>query len=357
MPCCGFGPSNVKLTLKPLWLDMWYPLLRSLLFTLDEEKSHYVALQLLKSSSWDQRRRQYLAAFPSRPVNVLGMTFPNPVGLAAGLDKNGDYIAPLQALGFGFVEIGTVTPKPQNGNPKPRLFRLPAAQAIINRMGFNNFGVEHLVKKLREPRLPGIVGANIGKNTQTPLEEAAADYCFCLEKVYSHVDYVTVNISSPNSPGLRNLQSANFLNHLLTELDKTQQQLAQEGRRKIPLLVKIDPDLHDSLLPELVAIILDHQVDGIIATNTTVNHRLVEHLPHGHEPGGLSGEPLFQRSTQVVRKLVELLGNKLPVVAVGGILSPEDALEKLAAGASLVQLYTGLIYRGPSLIRDIVKKL
>jgi dihydroorotate dehydrogenase len=336
---------------------MLYSLLRPFLFKMDAEKSHYLTLRLLKMISVDALVQKRLAALPQHPVKILGLTFPNPIGLAAGLDKNGDYIKPLQGLGFGFIEVGTVTPKPQPGNPKPRLFRLPAAQAIINRMGFNNLGVDHLVERLRQPRLPGIIGANIGKNTQTPLENAADDYCYCLRKVYPYVDYVTVNISSPNSPGLRHLQSSAYLHDLLDHLDKAQRELWQEGHRKIPLLVKIDPDREDSQLRELVETLLLHQVDGIIATNTTLNHRLVEHLPHGHEPGGLSGEPLFQRSTQVVSRLAELLAGKLPIIAAGGILSPEDAMEKLSAGASLVQLYTGLIYRGPALIQDILKNL
>lgn len=336
---------------------MWYPLIRELLFQIEPEKSHYLALRLLKmaSPSWLLQRR--LAAFPQRPVKLFGLTFPNPVGLAAGFDKNGDYLMPLQGLGFGFIEAGTVTPKSQTGNPKPRLFRLPAARGLINRLGFNNLGVDHLVEKLQQPRLPGIIGANIGKNTLTSLEDAAEDYCYCLRKVYPHADYVTVNISSPNSPGLRHLQSSVYLNNLLSALDQAQQDLIDQGQRKIPLLIKIDPDLDDIALGELVETLLQHKVDGIIATNSTVNHSSVLHLPHGHEPGGLSGEPLFQRSTQVIQKLATLLAGKLPIIAVGGIFSAEDVLEKLSAGASLVQIYTGLIYQGPGLIREIVTRL
>ncbi len=335
---------------------MWYPLIRKLLFQFDAEKSHYLALRLQKMSSplWLVRRR--LAEFPQRPVKLFGLTFPNPVGLAAGFDKNGDYIETLQGLGFGFVEVGTVTPKPQIGNLKPRLFRIADAQAIINRMGFNNFGVDYLVEKLKQRRLPGIIGANIGKNSTTPLENAAEDYDYCLRKVYPHVDYVVINVSSPNSPGLRHLQSAFHLNNLLTTLDQTQTELRQQ-HSKIPFLIKIDPDLSEAALGELVEVILKHSVDGIIATNTTINHRLVAHLPHGHEQGGLSGEPLFLPSTQVLQKLAELLADKLPIIACGGILSPEDALEKISAGASLVQVYTGLIYQGPGLIRNIVEHL
>ena len=334
---------------------MWYSFARKLLFQLDAETSHHLALKLLKLTACRQLTERRLAKFPQRPVKVLGLTFPNPVGLAAGLDKNGDYIEPLQSLGFGFIEVGTVTPRPQAGNLKPRLFRIPEASAIINRMGFNNMGVDHLVEKLQQRRLPGIVGANIGKNSDTPLEKAAEDYCFCLRKVYPYVDYVTVNISSPNTPGLRSLQSGYYLNNLLTALEQARAELIAQGLTKKPILVKIDPDMPDEALSELVNIVLQHSIDGIIATNTTVNHRLVAHLPHGHEAGGLSGEPLFLRSTQVLQNLAHLLEGKLPIIAVGGILTPDEALEKLTSGASLVQIYTGLIYHGPALIREIVE--
>lgn len=336
---------------------MWYSLARKFLFQLDAEKSHYLALNLLKLGTFPWLTKRRLANFPQRPVKLWGLTFPNPVGLAAGFDKNGDYIEPLQSLGFGFIEVGTVTPRPQVGNLKPRLFRIPAASAIINRMGFNNFGVDHLVEKLQQRRLPGIIGANIGKNSDTPLEDAAKDYCFCLRKVYPHVDYVTINISSPNTPGLRNLQTGYFLNNLLSALEQVRIELIAQGLTKKPILLKIDPDQPDEALHEMVNIILQHAIDGIIATNTTVNHRLVAHLPHGHEVGGLSGEPLFLRSTQVLQKLAQLLEGRLPVIAAGGILTPEEALEKLSCGASLVQVYTGLIYRGPGLVREIVEKI
>lgn len=336
---------------------MLYPLLRAGLFCFDAEKSHYLALRLLKSSYIEKLAQKRLAAFPQKPVKIFGLNFPNPIGLAAGFDKNGDYIAELQSLGFGFIELGTVTPQPQTGNPKPRLFRIPAASGIINRMGFNNKGVDHLVSNLQKKRLPGIVGANIGKNSSTPLELAAEDYCFCLRKVYPWVEYVTVNISSPNTPGLRHLQSAHYLNQLLSQLDETQEQLWREGYPKIPLLIKIDPDLNDSALAELAQTLLLHRVDGVIATNTTLNHRLVSHLPHGNEAGGLSGEPLFQRSTLVLSQLAELMNGKLPIIGVGGIQSAEDALEKFSAGASLIQIYTGLIYQGPSLIKNILNHL
>ncbi len=334
---------------------MWYSLLRALFFKLDAETSHYLALKLLKTTPENWIRR--FNKVPSHPVKIFGLSFPNPVGLAAGLDKNGDFLSGLQALGFGFVELGTVTPKPQPGNPKPRLFRVTEAHAIINRMGFNNLGVDHLVANLQQRKFPGIVGANIGKNKQTPLELAHEDYGYCLRRVYPWVDYVTVNISSPNTPGLRELQSSHYLHQLLSTLDHIQEELLQQGEKPKPLLIKIDPDLQEQALIEMVSVILDHKVDGMIATNTTLNHRLVAHLRYGMEQGGLSGEPLFLKSTQVLNKLVNLLNGKLPVIAVGGILSADDALEKLAAGASLVQLYTGLIYQGPKLISEIVTHL
>ncbi len=336
---------------------MWYSLVRQMLFQLDAEKSHYLTLRLLKLGFPTWLANYRIAHFPQRPVKIFNLTFPNPVGLAAGFDKNGDYLDALLGLGFGFVELGTVTPKPQIGNPKPRLFRLNETQALINRMGFNNLGVDHLVEKIKSRRLPGIVGANIGKNSQTPLENAAEDYCECLSKVYPHVNYVTINISSPNTPALRHLQSSYYLNNLLTELDKTQKQLVAQGQKRIPLLIKIDPDLNEQALPELVRTLLDHQVDGVIATNTTINHNSVAHLTHGNEVGGLSGKPLFHQSTRVVQQLNDLLAGKLPIIAVGGIFSGEDALEKFAAGASLVQIYSGMIYKGPSLISEIVNCL
>jgi dihydroorotate dehydrogenase len=335
---------------------MWYWLIRQILFQLEAEQSHDLTLFLLKKTLplW---RRFNFHKIPQRPVTLFGLKFPNPLGLAAGLDKNGDYIDPLQSLGFGFIELGTVTPRPQAGNPRPRIFRIPEASALINRMGFNNNGVDHLVENLKQRKFSGIVGANIGKNFDTPLEAASEDYTYCLRKVYPYVDYVVINISSPNSPGLRNLQTAYYLDKLLSSLDLAQNELQAQGQKKIPFLIKIDPDLNESVLQEFVSVILNHQVDGVIATNTTLNHRLVAHLPHGHEQGGLSGEPLFLQSTQVLQKLVELLAGKLPVIACGGVMSASDALEKLAAGASLVQIYTGLIYKGPGLIRNIVEQM
>ncbi|MBS0350681.1 MAG: quinone-dependent dihydroorotate dehydrogenase [Proteobacteria bacterium] len=335
---------------------MCYSLIRKFLFLLDAERAHDLTLWILKKTLplWGRLKFQSLAEYP---VNLWGITFPNPIGLAAGLDKNGDYIEPLQNIGFGFIEVGTVTPRPQIGNPRPRIFRIPDAYAIINRMGFNNKGVDHLVENLKKRKSSGIIGANIGKNFDTSLENASEDYIHCLGKVYAHVDYVVINISSPNSPGLRDLQSAYYLDKMLANLDLAQQQLQSQGQKKIPFLIKIDPDLNEAALEEFVSVILKHQVDGVIATNTTVNHRLVAHLTHGHEQGGLSGEPLLLQSTQILQKLTQLLAGKLPVVGCGGVSSANDASEKFAAGASLVQIYTGLIYKGPSLIRNILENI
>ena len=336
----------------------YYPLIKRLLFGLDAENAHDLALFLLKATSptWLVKRR--IQKFPSYPVRLLGLNFPNPVGLAAGFDKNSDYLHALSGLGFGFIEVGTVTPKPQFGSPKPRLFRLPSVSGIINRMGFNNLGVDHLVHQLQQRRISGIVGANIGKNANTPLERAAEDYCYCLRKVYPYADYITVNISSPNTPGLRELQSPKYLHDLLTELDKTQTELiSSPTQAKRPLFIKIDPDLNDFALQQLINIVTQHRVDGFIATNTTIDHHTVAHLPEGHQLGGLSGSPLRHQATQVVQKLSKMLEGQLPIIATGGILTVEDALEKFAAGASLIQLYSGLIYQGPGLIRDIVLAL
>lgn len=334
---------------------MIYRGVRNLLFSLDAETAHDLTLKilnlffLLKINPWK--------TIPHQPLKVFGITFPNPVGLAAGFDKSGNYIDALQNLGFGFIEIGTVTPRPQSGNLRPRLFRIPNANAIINRMGFNNPGIDAVISNLQKRKSLGVIGVNIGKNADTPLEQAAEDYCLCLRKVYPYVNYITINVSSPNTPGLRNLQLGDYLAGLLTRLDETQEELIAQSYRKIPLLLKIAPDLDFSALPEMVEIILAHKVDGVIATNTTLNHDAVKHYAHGNESGGLSGEPLFARSTELLKKLNDLLKGKLPTIGVGGIQTAFDAQEKLEAGASLVQIYTGLIYQGPKLIHEIVRAL
>ncbi|MCB1776472.1 MAG: quinone-dependent dihydroorotate dehydrogenase [Candidatus Competibacteraceae bacterium] len=299
----------------------------------------------------------FIHRVPVAPVQVMGLRFPNPVGLAAGLDKNGECIRAWETLGFGFIEIGTVTPRPQPGNPKPRMFRLPKAQALINRMGFNNQGVDYLVEQTRRADFKGVLGINIGKNTDTPVAQATEDYLLGLRKVYPWASYVTVNISSPNTPGLRDLQYGEALNQLLVALKAEQQRLADRYGRYVPLAIKIAPDLTDTDLVTVGEALLRYGLDAVIATNTTFSRAGVEHLPHAGETGGLSGAPLMTRSTEIVRRLANILQGELPIIAAGGILSGADAAAKIAAGASLIQLYTGLIYRGPVLIRESVEAI
>jgi len=287
----------------------------------------------------------------------MGITFPNPVGLAAGLDKDGEYIDALAALGFGFIEVGTVTPRAQPGNPRPRLFRLPAARAIINRMGFNNRGVDNLLANVRRARYSGVLGINIGKNFDTPVERAVDDYLIGLRKVYAHAAYVAVNISSPNTPNLRQLQRHDALQDLLRTLKAEQGRLAQHHGKYVPLAVKIAPDLESAAVADIAALIRDQGMDAVIATNTTLARDGVERLPHGGEAGGLSGAPLTRRATEIVRQLHAVLGDDIPIIAVGGIMAAADAESKIQAGASLVQIYSGFIYRGPALIRETVAAL
>lgn len=341
-----------------------YALLRNALFLLPTETSHDVALKSLACAESLKLLSVFNPAPRSCPVTVMGLEFANPVGLAAGLDKNGDYIDPMMALGFGFVEIGTVTPRPQSGNARPRMFRLPEYQAIINRMGFNNYGVDHLVEKVRrcrgEGRLStnkGVLGINIGKNFDTPVERAAEDYLLCMDKVYAHADYITVNISSPNTPGLRSLQFGDDFNELLVRLKGRQQVLADEHGRYVPLAVKIAPDMSDDELKQLGDVLLGQGIDAVIATNTTVSREAVADSPLSEEAGGLSGAPLRERSTEVVKILSQHLAGALPIIAVGGILSADDAVEKIDAGAVLVQIYSGFIYSGPGLIRAAVRAI
>ena len=335
----------------------YYLLLRTLLFQLDPETAHDWTQMLMRLPGAGLLARIAAFGIPNAPRRVMGIDFPNPVGLAAGLDKDGECIAIWRALGFGFVEVGTVTPRPQPGNPKPRMFRLPRAQALINRMGFNNQGVDRLVERVRRTGGQGVLGINIGKNADTPVERAAEDYLLGLRKVYPWASYVAVNISSPNTPGLRDLQYGATLDRLLEALKTEQARLASEHGRYVPLAIKIAPDIADADLPTVGQALLRDELDAVIATNTTFSRAGVEKLPHAQETGGLSGAPLMTRSTAVVGQLREILGGKLPIIAVGGILSGADAAAKIAAGASLVQLYTGFIYRGPELIREAVKAL
>jgi len=336
---------------------MLYDLVRGLLFQLDPETAHAVTLNTLRLICRGPVARYYAARVPASPRTVMGIQFPNPVGLAAGLDKNADYLNALGGLGFGFIEVGTVTPRPQPGNPCPRLFRLPQAQALINRLGFNNRGVDYLVEQVRRARFRGVLGINIGKNFDTPLECAADDYLLCLRKVYPHAHYIAVNISSPNTPGLRDLQYGEPLERLLEILKEAQARLAVEHGHYVPLAVKIAPDLSDEDISVVGQALVDHSIDAVIATNTTFSRQGVERLAHAQETGGLSGHPLAARATEVVQRLHDTLQGRLPIIAVGGILSAADAGAKVAAGASLVQIYTGLIYKGPALIRQVAEAL
>lgn len=298
--------------------------------------------------------RQQMAA---KPVTCMGIEFPNPVGLAAGLDKNGAYIDALAALGFGFIEIGTITPRPQAGNPHPRLFRLPQAKAIINRMGFNNDGVDKLIENVKAAKFKGVLGINIGKNADTPVEKAVDDYLICLEKVYNYASYITVNISSPNTKNLRSLQSGDALTELLQTLKQRQLALAEEHQHYVPLVLKVAPDLEPSDIEFIAQQLLQFKIDGLIVTNTTLSREGVENLPHGDEAGGLSGAPVFEKSTACLAAFAKTLEGKIPLIGVGGILSGEQAVAKRNAGATLVQVYSGLVYTGPELVKDCVDAL
>lgn len=335
-----------------------YGLARPLLFAFDAERAHGLGLASLEAAY--RCGLSPLVATPPRPLptKALGLTFPNPVGLAAGLDKNGAHVDALLSLGFGFVEVGTVTPLPQPGNPRPRMFRLPQQQAVINRLGFNNLGVDVLVRNVeRAKRRTGLLGINIGKNKDTPNEDAVADYMVCLRRVYPLADYVTVNISSPNTAGLRELQEEQALRKLVGTLRDEQEKLAARHGKRVPLLVKIAPDLSENDIDAAARVLGDLAVDGVIATNTTISREGVEGARHAQQAGGLSGAPLMGQATTVLRMLRTRLPDTIPLVGVGGILHGADAATKQAAGALLVQTYTGLIYRGPALIAECVDAL
>ena len=329
-----------------------YSTLRNLLFRLDPEVSHEFSLDMLGATERLKLLELFISAPAYNPVEVMGLRFPNPVGLAAGLDKNGDYFNALGALGFGFVEIGTVTPRPQPGNPQPRLFRIPEREAIINRMGFNNKGVDHLVDQVRKRRYQGILGINIGKNATTPVENAADDYLIGMRKVYAHADYITVNVSSPNTPGLRDLQFGDSLNRLLETLKKEQLTLQEAHQRYVPVAVKIAPDMDDIAIAQVATALAEQGMDGVIATNTTIGREGVEGCVNSEEAGGLSGLPVRDKSTRVIAGLHSHLGGKLPIIGVGGIFDGPSAVEKIKAGASLVQIYSGFIYRGPAVVNE-----
>ena len=339
-----------------LFRTMLYPLIRPALFLLDPEDAHRFTLATLDIA----QRLSVLKLLPQatgKPVHAMGLDFPNAVGLAAGLDKNAAHIDALAALGFGHIEVGTVTPRPQSGNPQPRLFRLPEAHAIINRMGFNNLGVDQLVRNVRDSPYRGILGINIGKNKDTPNAQAVEDYLTCLDKVYAHASYVTVNISSPNTQNLRELQKDEALDALLSSIKLRQSALAQQHGKYVPIALKIAPDLDEMQIAAIAALLMVHQVDAVIATNTTLARDTVLGLPHADEAGGLSGLPVRDAATRVIRTLARHLQNSVPIIGVGGILSGADAVEKIAAGAQLVQLYSGLIYRGPALVKECIEAL
>ncbi len=335
---------------------MFYELARKYMFSRDAEWAHDFALSNLKRFANSPISLAWKQSLADKPVEVFGIRFPNPVGLAAGLDKNGACIDAFGQMGFGFVEIGTITPRPQPGNPKPRMFRIPEKNAIINRMGFNNLGVDKLVENVKRAKYKGVLGINIGKNKDTPNEKGHEDYVICMEKVYQYADYITVNISSPNTPGLRDLQFGDSLTTLLSAVKTSQLALEKQHQKYVPVLVKIAPDMDEVAIEQVVECIVKEGMDGIIATNTTLSRDAVQGLEHAEEAGGLSGDPVRDMSTEVIRK-IRSINQEIPIIGVGGISSAQAAKEKLEAGATLVQIYSNFIYQGPKLIKDIVEGL
>ena len=334
-----------------------YTIAKPLLFCLDAEVAHDVTIKSLKLATKLGLTRVLKPAPICQSRTVMGITFPNAVGLAAGLDKNAAVIDGMAALGFGFIEVGTVTPRPQPGNPKPRLFRVTEAQGIVNRFGFNNLGVDNLIENVKAAQYKGVLGINIGKNFDTPIENAVDDYLICMQKVYVHATYITVNISSPNTKNLRALQEKEALSHLLATLKLEQTKLAHLHGKYVPITLKIAPDLEHSQINEIADLLMEHKIDGVIATNTTLSREMVQGMEHAEEAGGLSGAPVREKSTLVIQQLSQRLQGAVPIIGVGGILNGADAVEKIAAGADLVQVYSGLIYKGPQLVHDICKTL
>lgn len=334
-----------------------YKLISPLLFQFDAETVHDFTLNNLKTAERLGALKFYPAPPVCQPRQVMGITFPNAVGLAAGLDKNAAVIDGMAALGFGFIEVGTVTPRPQPGNPKPRLFRVEEAQGIVNRFGFNNLGVDHLIENVKAAKYKGVLGINIGKNFDTPNENAVDDYLICMRKVYAYASYITVNISSPNTKNLRALQEKEALSHLLATLKLEQLKLAGTHGRYVPVALKIAPDLAQSQVNEIADLLMQHNIDCVIATNTTLARDMVQGMAHAEETGGLSGAPVREKSTLVIQQLSQRLQGAVPIIGVGGILSGADAVEKIAAGADLVQVYSGLIYKGPKLVHEVCSSL
>jgi len=338
-------------------IKLLYPFIRPIAFAVDAEHIHDLTLKWLKRIEKSPLRAFIAETVIDDPVEIFGITFPNRVGLAAGLDKNGACIDGLASLGFGHIEVGTVTPRPQPGSPKPRLFRLPKAKGLINRFGFNNLGVDQLIKNVKAAKFSGVLGINISKNFDTPLDQATNDYLICLTKVYPYASYITVNISSPNTANLRDLQFGDALEELLVAIKEKQVSLTQNHNKKVPILIKIAPDLNDQELETLAISLVKHKVDGVIATNTSFSREAVKGLCHADEQGGLSGAPIFDASTQVLAKLSTIIDGAFPIIAVGGIDSGTKAVEKIDAGASLVQIYSGFVFEGPDLISRVAKAL
>ena len=336
---------------------MFYDLARRFMFSKDAEWSHDFALSNLKRFAYTPLSICWSQTVAQKPVNFLGLELPNPVGLAAGLDKNAECIDAFAQMGFGFIEVGTVTPRPQAGNDKPRIFRLPQANALINRMGFNNKGVDYLLENVKSANYSGILGINIGKNKDTPNEQGKDDYIHCMRKVFTSASYITVNISSPNTPGLRDLQYGEALDDLLSSLKNEQMDLIAKHGKQVPMLVKIAPDLDQIQVEQVSDSLISNKIDGVIATNTTLDRSAVEGMHHAAEAGGLSGHPVRQKSTEIVKEIKRLTKGELPVIGVGGIDSAESAKEKIQAGADLVQVYTGFIYQGPEMIKKIIDAL
>jgi len=334
---------------------MFYKIAQKVMFQMDPEKAHHFAIASLKATANTPLDCFYAQKFTQAPVEFMGVTFPNPVGLAAGMDKDGECIDGFHAMGFGHIEVGTVTPRPQPGNDLPRLFRLKPAKAIINRMGFNNKGVDNLVANLKAAKSGALVGVNIGKNKDTPVEQGKDDYLICMEKVYEYSAYIAVNISSPNTPGLRSLQYGDLLDDLLGSLKAKQKDLTEKHGKYVPIALKIAPDLSSEEIEKIADSLIKNQFDGAIATNTTLSRDGVSGLMNSNEAGGLSGKPLNSLSTAVIKQLADCLKGEIPIIGVGGINTASDALDKLDAGAKMVQIYSGFIYQGPKLIQDIVE--